>query len=292
MMWTLACYLFRWPFGRLETVFLSRHVRSLHPFRSWARGYRSRGFRSERLSGTIDIVASEALRDRLPAGSSAGRARLVSETGPGAAAWLTEVLFLQALQIKDECFRTALRTWLGIPYPMVAGIRLYKCGEELQAGILGGQHLLRCGSGSEHNNTHHSIHDTMFYIMREAGYSVRREQSRVMPIREGEAGDRVMDLVAANPRDGFRVLADVVVADSTRSTAVMVTTVERGHVARLAADMKVGKYGNHFPDDTFIPLAVGLTGALTRRSTGFSVLALDKPPSFGQDFLGSVPMAV
>jgi hypothetical protein len=31
MMWTPACYLFRWPFGRLETVFPSRHVRSLHP---------------------------------------------------------------------------------------------------------------------------------------------------------------------------------------------------------------------------------------------------------------------
>jgi hypothetical protein len=33
----------------------------------------------------IDIAASEALRDRLPAGDSAGKARLVSETGPGAA---------------------------------------------------------------------------------------------------------------------------------------------------------------------------------------------------------------
>jgi hypothetical protein len=34
------------------------------------------------------------------------------------------------------------------------------------------------------------------------------------------------------------VLADAVVADPTRSTAVMVTAVERGHAARLAADMK------------------------------------------------------
>jgi hypothetical protein len=32
--------------------------------------------------------------------------------------------------------------------------------------------------------------------------------------------------------------------------------VERGHAARLAAEMKVGKYGDHFPDDTFVPLAV------------------------------------
>jgi hypothetical protein len=82
--------------------------------------------------------------------------------------------------------------------------------------------LLR-GSGSERNDTHHSIHDTIFYIMRESGYSVRREQSGVMPIREGEAGGRVMDLVAADPRGGSWVLADVVVADPTRSTAVMVT---------------------------------------------------------------------
>jgi hypothetical protein len=105
MMWTPACYLFRWPFGRPETVFPSRHVRSLHPFWSWG-GYRSRGFQ-ERLSGAIDIVASEALRDRLPAGDSAGMARLVSETGPGAAAWLTAVPLFQALQIEvaqiDDC---------------------------------------------------------------------------------------------------------------------------------------------------------------------------------------------
>jgi hypothetical protein len=169
----------------------------------------------------------------------------VNETGPGAAAWLTVVPLFQALQIEDECFRTALRTWLGLPYPRVVGIRLCECGEQLQAGILGGQHMLRCDSGSERNDTHHSIRDTMFYIMREAGYSVSREQSRVMPIQAGETGGRVMDLVAADPRGGSRVLADVVVADPTRSTAV-----ERGHAARLAADIvKVGKYGDHFPDD-------------------------------------------
>jgi hypothetical protein len=209
----------------------------------------------------------------------------VSETRPGPSAWLTAIPLFQALQIEDECFRTALRTWLGLPYPMVAGIWLCECGEELQEGILGGQHLLRCGSGSERNlnDTHHSIRDTMFYIMREAGYSVRREQSGVMPIRAGETGGRVMDLVAADPRGGSRVLADVVVADPTRSTAVMVTAVERGHAARLAAQMKVGKYGDHFPDDTFVPLAVETSGALTRRSTGFLALALDGPPSFGQE---------
>jgi hypothetical protein len=43
------------------------------------------------------------------------------------------------------------------------------------------------------------------------------------------------------------VVVDVVVADPTRSTAIMVMAVERGHAARLAAGMKVGKYGEiHF----------------------------------------------
>jgi hypothetical protein len=46
-----------------------------------------------------------------------------------------------------------------------------------------------------------------------------------------------MNLVDADSRGGSRVLADVVVADPTRSTAVMVTAVERGHAARLAAEM-------------------------------------------------------
>jgi hypothetical protein len=35
-----------------------------------------------------------------------------------------------------------------------------------------------------------------------------------------------------------------------------------GHAARLAAEMKVGKYGDHFPDDTFVPLAVKTYGCL------------------------------
>jgi hypothetical protein len=60
------------------------------------------------------------------------------------------------------------------------------------------------------------------------------------------------------------------VADPTRSAAVMVTAVERGHAARLAADMKVGKYGNHFPDsDTFLPLAVEIYGCLDSAFDGF-----------------------
>jgi hypothetical protein len=89
-----------------------------------------------------------------------------------------------------------------------------------------------------------------------------------------------MDLVATDPWGGSRVLANVVVAAPTRSTAVMVIAVERGHAARLAANMKIGKYGNRFPDDTFVPspLAVGTYGCpLTPRSTGFLVLALDGP---------------
>jgi hypothetical protein len=77
MMWTPACYLFRWPFGRLETVFPSRHVRSLPPISELGRVSESQV--QERLSGAIDIVTSEALRDRLPAGDSAGRARPTSE---------------------------------------------------------------------------------------------------------------------------------------------------------------------------------------------------------------------
>jgi hypothetical protein len=73
-----------------------------------------------------------------------------------------------------------------------------------------------------------------------------------------------MDLVAADPWGGSWVLADVVVADPTRSTAVMVTAVERGHAARLAAEMSEGwdRYGDHFRDDTFVPLAVETYGCL------------------------------
>jgi hypothetical protein len=74
-MWTPACYLFMRPFGRLETVFLNRHVRpGLAPFLELGRVSESRF--QERLLGVIDIVAPEALWDRchrcMPAGESLG----------------------------------------------------------------------------------------------------------------------------------------------------------------------------------------------------------------------------
>jgi hypothetical protein len=100
-----------------------------------------------------------------------------------------------------------------------------------------------------------------------------------------------MDLVAADPRGGSRVLADVVVADPTRSTAVMVTAVERGHAARLAAEMKVGKYGDHFPDETFVPLAVEIYGCLDSAFDGFLGTCARRAAELRAGGLGSVPMA-
>jgi hypothetical protein len=98
----------------------------------------------------------------------------------------------QALTIEDECFCTAMRRWLGLPHPMVAGIALCECGQSLQ-GPLGGQHLLRCTRGSERNDTHDGIRDTVAGIMRESGFSVRMEQYGVVPIREGDVEGRRMD---------------------------------------------------------------------------------------------------
>jgi hypothetical protein len=72
-------------------------------------------------------------------------------------------------------------------------------------------------------------------------------------------------------------------ADPTRSTAVMVTVVERGHAARLAADMKGGRYGNYFPDDTFVPLAVETYGCLDSAFDFLALAMLDGPPSFEQE---------
>jgi hypothetical protein len=67
MMSTPACYLFRWPFGRLEIA----ESPNWHWQQFLAPAFRSWGPAElpvqERLSGAIDVVLSEALRDRLPA---------------------------------------------------------------------------------------------------------------------------------------------------------------------------------------------------------------------------------
>ena len=179
----------------------------------------------ERLTAAIDLGAVQGLRDRI--GDPAQRARLVSETGPGAAAWLSTAPLFRALTIEDECFRTALRIWLGLPHPMIAGIALCECGESLE-GPLGGQHLLRCARGSERNDAHDGIRDTVAGIMRESGFSVRVEMYGVMPIRERDVEGRRMDLVGADPRGGSRILADVTVADPLRDGRLPEAAVERG----------------------------------------------------------------
>jgi hypothetical protein len=81
------------------------------------------------------------------------------------------------------------------------------------------------------------------------------------------------------------------VADPTRSTAVMVTAVERGHAARLAAEMKVGKYGDHFPDDTLVPLAVETYGCLDSAFDGFLGTCARRAAELRAGGLGSVPLA-
>jgi hypothetical protein len=195
----------------------------------------------------------------------------------------------------SACFRTALRTRLGLSYPIVDGIRLCESGEELQAeGILGGQHLLRCGSGSERSNTYHSIRNsTMFYIMREAGYSVRREQRGVTPIRAEKTGGRVMDCVAADPWGGVRVLADVVVADSTRSTVIS----GDGGGAQTRCTAGGGDEGWEVwrsflvPDDTFVPLAIETYGCLDSAFNGILGTCARRAAELWEGGLGSVPLA-
>ena len=120
---------------------------------------------------------------------------------------------------------------------------------------------------------------------------MRREQCGVMPPTVGEPAGRRMDLVGADPQGGPRVLADVVVADPTRSTAVAVTAVERGHAARVAAQIKAGKYADHFPDDTFIPLAVETYGCLDSAFDEFLGTCARRAAELRMGGLDSCPLA-
>ena len=213
----------------------------------------------ERLTRAIEMERAEALRESV--GDSVGRARLLSQTAPGAGAFLTAVPLMQSLRFTHECFRTALRTRLGLPHPAIAGVRRCECGEELQEGILAGQHLLRCGRGGERTLTHDGIRDVVFVILREAGLSVRREARGIFPLRGNETEGRVMDLVAADPQGGPRLLVDVTVADPLQAP-VTAAAVERGHAARAAEALKTTKYSDHSPDDTLVPAAIETYGCL------------------------------
>jgi hypothetical protein len=70
----------------------------------------------------------------------------------------------------------------------------------------------------------------------------------------------------------------------------------RGLVLKLelpphAAEMKVGKYDDHFPDDTFVPLAVETYGCLDSAFQGFLGACARRAAELRAGGLGSVPMA-
>jgi hypothetical protein len=69
-----------------------------------------------------------------------------------------------------------------------------------------------------------------------------------------------MDLVAADPDGGPRLLIDVTVADPLRTPAE--SAVDRGHAARVVEGLKRAKYADHLPDDTLIPAAIETFGCL------------------------------
>ncbi len=208
------------------------------------------------LTRAIEMEAAEVLRESME--DSSGRVRLLSESGVGAGAFLGAVPCMQSLRFTHECFTTAVRLRLGLPHPALAGIRRCECGEELSEGIAAGQHLLRCSRGGERTLTHDGIRDALYFILRDSGFSVRREARGIFPLREGETEGRVMDLVTADPQGGPRLLVDVTVADPIRSAAE--SAVERGHAARVAEAAKAAKYADHSPDDTLIPAAVETFG--------------------------------
>jgi hypothetical protein len=55
--------------------------------------------------------------------------------------------------------------------------------------------------------------------------------------------------------------------------------------------MKVGKYGDHFPDDTFVPLAVETYGCLDSAFDGFLGTCAGRAAELRAGGLGSVPIA-
>jgi hypothetical protein len=69
-----------------------------------------------------------------------------------------------------------------------------------------------------------------------------------------------MDLVAADPDGGPRLLIDVTVADPLQTAAE--SAVDRGHAAHVAEGLKRAKYADHSPNDTIIPAALETFGCL------------------------------
>jgi hypothetical protein len=151
--------------------------------------------------------------------------------------------------------------------------------------------LLLCAWGSERNDTHDGIRDTVAGIMRESGFRVRMEQYGVLPIREEDVEGWRMDLVGADPRGGPRGLADVIVADLLREGLIPEAAVERGRAAREAAQAKAVKYGDHPADDTFIFLAVETFGCLDSSFDEFLGTCARRAAELRMGGLDSAPMA-
>eukprot|EP00898_Chlorokybus_atmophyticus_P008076 jgi/Chlat1/826/Chrsp104S01286 len=172
----------------------------------------------------------------------------------GAGAWMIAIPLWPALRIPPNICRTAVRTLLGLPQPLLTGIPACPCGH-VRSDIpqLATTHVMRCPRGTGVTATHDAVKYEVGAIMREAGFRVAYEVSGILSLREGETQGRRVDLLVTEPGADGRILLDVVVKAST---------VESGATARQAEATKRGKFSDAHRTDTFIPLALETHGAL------------------------------
>eukprot|EP00850_Spirogloea_muscicola_P016155 SM000129S26142 [mRNA] locus=s129:217520:227198:+ [translate_table: standard] len=141
-----------------------------------------------RFTALVEKAASDQAVELLPPSDVRGRARLLSASSPGAAAWLQALPLYAALTMPDEVYRTAVHRLLGLLPPCLTGVTQCECGARHADPAELAAHMLRCAHGGERTASHDLLRDGMQGVFIEAGFKVAVECSSVMPILRGEDG--------------------------------------------------------------------------------------------------------
>jgi hypothetical protein len=136
---------------------------------------------------------------------------ICSCAGPRTSTWLLAHLTTFTFHISSAHFLTTLHTHLGLSYLMVTHLSWCECGYTIDNLST---HLLWCSFKSEHTVVNDTFRDIIRTIILENGTHVQREVSHFFLHHI----QQWMDILIT--RDGFRILMDIVIVNSTHINMV------------------------------------------------------------------------
>jgi hypothetical protein len=176
---------------------------------------------------------------------------------PKASVWFTTRQVFLTFQLPSLVFSIALRTWLGLPHPLIICILQCVCTHPIN---LMGIHFLCCVHGNEHIGTHDAIRNTFATITQNLGFHVGKKQIHALPLITFNSFRQWIDIVLT--KDGICTLTNIVIVNPMSAYLLLWSCAIQGFVTFDVVQAKERSYCNQHPINQFLPLTIEIFGCL------------------------------